>query len=55
MRVGYARVSTSEQDYQYQLDELEKAACEQVVKDKASGSLRAGLQGQSLRQADEQA
>jgi DNA invertase Pin-like site-specific DNA recombinase len=39
MHVGYVRVSTSEQDYRYQIDDLLKAGCpeDMVFKDKASG------------------
>lgn len=40
MLVGYARVSTQEQDPALQLDALAKAGCEKVYTEKASGAQR---------------
>lgn len=44
MLVGYARVSTQEQDPALQLDALQSAGCERVFTEKASGAQRDRVQ-----------
>ncbi len=45
MKIGYARVSTLEQNLNLQVDELLKAGCEKIITDEISGSVaeRSGL------------
>jgi DNA invertase Pin-like site-specific DNA recombinase len=46
MQIGYARVSTIEQNVQPQIDQLKQAGCERIFRDKVSGAKteRPGLQ-----------
>lgn len=57
MKIGYARISTTDQNLDLQIDALKKAGCEQIIKDEISGSLseRPGLQelNKILRKGDE--
>ena len=45
MRIGYARVSTADQNPDLQEDDLQKAGCEKIFRDVASGTVdsRKGL------------
>ena len=57
MKIGYARVSTVEQNLDLQIDALKKAGCEKIITDEISGakSERNGLQElmTMLRKGDE--
>lgn len=40
MKIGYARVSTKDQNLNLQIEALEKAGCEKIYQEKISGSTK---------------
>ena len=56
MRIGYARVSTTEQNLDLQRDALKRAGCDKIIEDTASGGKvhRSGLERvrETLRSGD---
>jgi DNA invertase Pin-like site-specific DNA recombinase len=50
VKIGYARISTVEQDLSLQMDALEEAGCDKIYEDKASGAKE---QRPGLREATE--
>jgi DNA invertase Pin-like site-specific DNA recombinase len=56
MKIGYARVSTLEQNLDLQLDALKHAGCKKIITDEISGSVadRPGLKKlkEELREGD---
>ena len=44
MKIGYARVSTNEQDTTPQFDALNEAGCERIYRENASGKSRTRLE-----------
>ena len=51
MRIGYARVSTAEQNLDLQLDALKKAECKRIYEEHASGKNSARVELQSCLKA----
>lgn len=48
MKIGYARVSTHDQDLSLQLDALEKVGCEKIYKEKITGATKQRPQLQKM-------
>ena len=48
MKIGYARVSTKDQNLNLQLDDLERAGCEKIFQEKITGATKERPQLQKM-------